>query len=205
MIYNTVNLQSGKAETFDNKTNSKATLEKAMLASASVPVLMDLVPIAGDQHTDGGVREFLPLGAAFASGVDLDHIIAISTAPIAAKKKPGEIDAIVDVLVRTLDLMNTEVGRNDFQGAELFNSILRMVDNALAAGVSKAALLKGIPTSVRNRIKDKRPIPVTFIGPTTHLDMDSLKFEPAVMRKVMKKGVDVGKKAAERLAPVFGL
>ncbi len=196
--YNTVNLETGHLEIFDNKRHGKAALAKALLASASEPVLMEPVTIGRQLYTDGGVLEFLPLGAVFDSGVALDHIIAISTSPIRPRKSTS-LGGIVDILIRTIDLFSTEVGRDDYSGAQLFNAILQMIENAEAAGVSRARILRRVPADVRRRLHGKRPIPVTFIGPRTHIAMDSLKFEPAEMKRVMALGVDVGKKAVPKL------
>jgi NTE family protein len=199
LIYNTVDLQTGQVATFDNRTHGVRVLSDALLASASMPVLMDPVPITVDEEThqyvDGGVREFLPLGAVFASDVPLDRILAISTAPLDARRQPGSFDKITDILGRTVDLMDVEVGANDYGGAQLFNAILQMIANAAAAGVSKAQLLRGIPDNVRPRIKDKAAIPITIIAPRDHLDLDSLDFDPAKMRDVMDLGVEAAKLA----------
>jgi NTE family protein len=204
LIYNAIDLQTGQVATFDNRTHGARVLFDALLASASMPVLMDPVPIAVDgqthQYADGGVREFLPLGAVFASDVPLDRILAISTAPLDAKRQPGSFDKITDILERTVDLMDVEVGANDYGGAQLYNAILQMIANAAAAGVSKTALLRGIPDDVRPRIKDKAAIPITIIAPKDHLDLDSLDFDPAKMRAVMSLGVEAAKLALADLA-----
>jgi hypothetical protein len=85
------------------------------------------------------------------------------------------------------------VGRDDYSGALLFNTILQMIENAEAHGISQTKILRGIPAEIRRRLSGKRAIPITFIGPREHIDMDSLDFKPAAMRKLMKEGVAVGK------------
>src|SRR5262245_30431317 len=109
LIYNTTDLQTGERVVFDNRRHDAATLLDALLASASMPVLMDPVEITVDgtrhQYVDGGVREFLPLGALFDSGVPVDRVIAIATAPLSAQQHPGREDRITDILARTVDLM----------------------------------------------------------------------------------------------------
>ncbi len=197
MIYNTVNLQTGSLQTFNNRDHSVRQLLDALVASASMPVLMDPVEItlAGkkEQYVDGGVREFLPLRAVFDSGIDVDHIIAISTAPLKPKPTKSSLDKITAILARTVDLLNSEVARNDYSGALLFNSILHMIENAEAQGISQTKILRGVPAEIRRRLSGKRAIPVTFIGPSQHIDMDPLEFEPVAMKKLMKEGVAIGK------------
>jgi NTE family protein len=197
LIYNTVDLQTGDVTTFSNKDHSAATLLKALLASSNQPVLMDPIEIVAggttDQYVDGGVREFLPLGAVFESGVDLELIIGISTAPLKSRPHKGRYDKIVDILARTIDLLDTEVGANDYYGAQLFNAIIQMIDNAKAEGVSEAKLLRAIPSEVRSKLKDKRPVPVMLIAPKDHLELDSLDFDPPRMRELISLGADTAK------------
>lgn len=197
MIYNTVNLRSGRLQTFNNRDHSAQVLLDALVASASMPVLMDPVGItvAGkkEPYVDGGVREFLPLRAVFDSGVDLDHIIAISTAPLTPRRTKLRYDQITAILARTVDLLDSEVGRDDYSGALLFNAILQMIENAGTDGVLQAKILRGIPAEIRRRLSGKRAIPLTFIGPKGHIDMNVLEFKPAAMKKLMKEGVAVGK------------
>jgi NTE family protein len=203
LIYNTVDLQTGEVVTFDNRTHSASRLFDALMASAAMPVLMDPVAIPGpgndDQYVDGGVREFLPLGAIFASEVALDHIVAISTAPLSPRAKKGSYDSIVDILGRTVDLLDSEVGKDDYQGAQLFNAILRIIENGLAAGMKATDLLRGVPAEVKARIRDKRAVPVSIIAPKDHLAMDSLEFEPSAMKELIKLGVATAKKAVPKV------
>ncbi len=209
LVYNTVNLQTGELETFDNRTTSAARLLDALMASASMPVLMEPVQMtrAGvtQQLVDGGVREFLPLRAVFASGLELDHIIAISTAPLRPKKRPGSFDRITDILGRTIDLLDCEVGHDDYRGSLLFNSILQMIENAEAEGVPVARILRGVPQEIRRDLEGKRAVPVAVIAPPDHLDVDSLEFVPAEMRKVMQIGVDAAKKVVPWIAVELGI
>ena len=81
----------------------------------------------------------------------------------------------------------------------LFNSILRMIENAEANGVSRAKILRGVPSEFRTRLKDKRSVPVTFIGPQKHLKMDSLDFDPETMRAARKQGIAVGRAAVPKI------
>jgi NTE family protein len=201
LLYSTIDLQTGGIATFNNRDHSAATLEKALLASASMPVLMDPVTIseggATQQYVDGGVREFLPLGAIFGSGVELDLIIAISTAPLAPKPNKNDYTKIIDVLGRTIDLLDTEVGSNDYFGAQQYNALLRMVANAKALGISEDQLLKGVPDDILEKLADKRPVPVVLIAPKDHLDLDSLDFNPDAMVKLMDQGLATAKTALD--------
>ena len=203
LIYNAVDLQTGAAVTFDNVRHSAKILEQGLLASSNMPVLTDPVPITVDgqthQYVDGGLRELLPLRAVFGSGVELDHIVAIATSPIQAKRAKKQYDDITDILGRSIDLLNTEVGRDDLRGARLYNAILRILAN-IDADVSASRALEGIDPMIKRSLRGKKTVPITFIGPDKHLEMDSLEFEPEAMRKAMKHGVECAKKALKNVA-----
>jgi NTE family protein len=204
LVYTTVDLQSGELVTFNNRDHSARVLADALLASASIPVLMDPVTIQVDgqssSYVDGGVREFLPLRALFDAGIELDHVIAISTSPLEPKRQASSFNSILEIFGRTLELLNSEVARNDYTGALLFNTLLQMIDNAAAHGVSRTQILRNIPPPVRRRLTHKRAVPVTFIGPRRHIDMNPLEFEPAAMKSVMKEGVRIAKGIVPRIA-----
>ena len=93
-------LQSGQLVTFNNSDHSARQLADGLLTSASIPVLMNPVSIRFGGKTapdvDGGLREFLPLRAVFDSGIELDHIIAISTAPLEPKRQNSSFNAHPD-------------------------------------------------------------------------------------------------------------
>jgi NTE family protein len=203
VIYSTVDLQSGKLVFFNNRDHTAKQLADGLLASASIPVLMNPVSIQlkGNKspYVDGGVREFLPLRAVFDTGIELDHVIAISTSPLAPKRQPHSFNAITQIFGRTIELLNVEVARNDYSGALLFNTLLQMIENAEANGLSRTKILRDIPLTIRRRLAGKRSVPVTFIGPDRHIEMNALEFDPAAMRKVMNDGVRVAKRIVPRL------
>lgn len=208
LIYSTVDLESGRLVAFDNRHHTARQMAEALLASASIPVLMNPVSIqvAGKKssYVDGGVREFLPLRAIFDSGIELDHIIAISTAPLAPKRQASSFNAITQIFARTIDLLSSEVARNDSSGALLYNTLLQMMENAETNGLSRAQLLHNIPSFIRRRINGKRAIPVTFIAPDRHIEMNALEFDPATMRKVMNDGVKVAKRIVPKVLAGLG-
>ena len=68
----------------------------------------------------------------------------------------------------------------------------RISDNARGLG-SEKQILRGIPKDIRQRLKGKRSIPISFIGPKTHLAMDSLEFSPAAMKDALQRGIQVAK------------
>ena len=104
-------------------------------------------------------------------------------------KEAKNAESIIDVLVRTMDLFLTEVGHNDFHGAVRVNALLRMAQNALDTGqISENQLFRGIPVKMKKWIKERRAVPMIFVGPKQHMNHSSLDFESEKMKFMMKMG-----------------
>jgi predicted acylesterase/phospholipase RssA len=223
LVYSTVDLESGMAETWNNRDDDADVLAKALLASSNQPVLMDPVAIrrkradpGGNgnaaegrlgQYVDGGVREYLPLEAVFEHGrpsagdvpfrsragdagrVELDAIVAVATSPEAPSASPQDLDKITGVLGRSIELLNIEIAKDDYVGAERVNAILRMEANALRHGLTEEQIWEGVPGPVRDRFRKMTSVPLIRISPADHLPMNGLDFEPEKMRRAMDDGV----------------
>jgi predicted acylesterase/phospholipase RssA len=112
----TVNLQTGAVEYWNQHQRgplgtgasagplSRETFLRAILASASQPVLMSPVRISGadQQYVDGGVREVAPLKVAIDQGAEAIYAIVLSPARPALSEKTYMF--VVGTLLRVLDL-----------------------------------------------------------------------------------------------------
>ncbi len=202
LIYNTTNLQTGDVVTFRNRGWSPEILEQALLASSNMPVLTDPVELTinGDRHqyVDGGVREFLPLKAIFnEKQIELDRILAISTCPLEALKQPEKLQKVTDILLRTIDLFETEIGDNDYWGARKTNALLATRRKA-PEPFFREDLEKNVLRDLTEKLEGKRELEPVLIAPDEHLRMDNLTFDPADMRAAMKKGMAAARKALEK-------
>lgn len=197
IIYCTAELQSGEMRTFDNVRHSAMTLRKALLASASEPVLMPPVTIkAGDppeQLVDGGIREILPIGPIFEFADRLDGIIAISTSPLGAQPVAKSYDSLIDILGRTIEILLAEGESGDVRGAELVNALLRIRENAAAMQIDQDRLFDGISPDLVSWLEKREEIPVLHVGPPDHLPDSSLVFEPKRMKELLRLGQKIGK------------
>ena len=204
LLLNTVDLQSGEHRVFDNKKHGKALLQKGLLASASEPVFMPAVDIkSGDQvhqHVDGGVRELVPLRAAFQSGVDVDVMIVVLTNPVTPAASEESYSGLLAVLARTLEILLSEVGENDVDFARHVNATLQLIANARAAGVSDSQLFKDVDPELVGRLMGKRAIPILLVAPETRLTVDSLDFDPEIMTDMRNLGFN---RAIDILEPWF--
>lgn len=204
LFITTVNLQSGQIEYWNQHSSgpdggvvSRRTLLRAVLASASEPVLMPPVRIKedGDQYVDGGVRELAPLKVAIDHGAT--DIYAIVMSP---EQRPPSEDTyifIVKTLVRTIDLFLQEIVTNDIARAVLYNKAVRYQE----ALRQKAATML-TPDQVTQIFDDsqnpdpfagKRLLNVYMIRPAEELPTGDLEFSPVVMSQMM----EMGKQAAQ--------
>ena len=127
VIVTTVNMTTGYTEYFYvgktitssspdkiiTRVGSYEQFVKAVLASASEPVMMPLVEIPGrnGKFTDGGVNEIIPLSVALDFGADELYGISLSTE---RRLKWAEANPTTpDVLMRLLDVLLDEVVEND--------------------------------------------------------------------------------------------
>ena len=95
----------------------------AMIASASVPVIMEPTIIDGQVCYDGGVRDLLPFTQAINLGAETILPILLD----AGKVSPSEsrFRRLDKVLFRTLSIMVDETGKNDLEMANLENIAIR--------------------------------------------------------------------------------
>lgn len=197
LLLNTIDLQTGEIRVYDNKKHGATTLKKALLASASEPVFMPPIDIrvGGEmlQHVDGGVRELVPLGAAFRSGIPLDVIVVVLTNPVEPSQEK-RLDGILKILARTIDLTLSDVGMNDIRVARQINALVRIQEN-LAKENDPALvnrILDGVDPGVLGDVADKRSVELIVVAPAERLDVNSLDFDPAVMQTMFDQGWDRG-------------
>jgi predicted patatin/cPLA2 family phospholipase len=101
----------------NNQVEYKSELEEEyedfcdwMLASASVPALFEVVNKNGSEYLDGGVLEPVPLQKAIDLGAtEIDVIILSSNRKVSYPPMKN----IIKVAMRTIDLMNKEITKDD--------------------------------------------------------------------------------------------
>jgi len=207
----TVNLQTGQIEYWNQHQStpvgrptsdgpiSRQTLQRAMLASASEPVLMPNVRITegGDQYTDGGVREIAPLRIAIDNGAT--KIYAIVLQPEKSRPEDETYAFIVKTLLRTIDLFVQEVAVNDIDKAILYNKAILYLDKARkkAKTMLNASQVREIFDSPENPnpFKGKKLVELYVIRPAEELPTGGLEFRPFVMAQMM----EMGREAAEKV------
>jgi predicted acylesterase/phospholipase RssA len=172
------------------------TLMRAMLASASIPVLMQPAGLgpggAGDPFVDGGVREYAPIQVAIDAGAT--DIVAILLAPKDRGPAKENLGRLTGVLQRTIDILTEEVGEGNVRMAQLYTTGARYLqavrdglvrDHGLTAAQADSALA---PAAAQNPFLGKRAVSLRVIRPTQPLQGQTLGFDPAAMQANLDTG-----------------
>ncbi len=205
----TVNLQTGRLVYWNPHRGgpgggplSRRTFLRAILASASLPVLMPPVRIreGGDQHTDGGVREIAPLAITIENGAtDLYAIVLIPETP---EREDTTYRFIVKTLMRTVNLFTQEVTLNDVRTAQFYNEATLYLDRARARAAEflSEEEIEAVfsPPGAPNPFADKRVVNLHLIRPERDLPSSGLEFRPLIMAQMMAMGREAAQRCLER-------
>lgn len=117
------NYTKGRVEFKYNDLETYEDFCRYVLASASVPLAMDLVFVNYDEYLDGGVMEHIPLQRAIDDGSDEIDVIVLR--PNYSEQLDDNWDSknIFNVSFRTLSLMMKEISENDLFIGKLVNTL----------------------------------------------------------------------------------
>jgi predicted acylesterase/phospholipase RssA len=165
----------------------------AMLASASVPVLMEGTVIDGEVCYDGGVRDLLPFGKAISLGAELILPILLDAEPF--RRCGDRLRRADKVLFRTLEIMLDETRRNDVETARLVNLAIRARRRILEACAVDPDILRAAEEIFARPEyddlfgEDKRLVEIIDgLRPREPLTDDPLRFDPHEMRRWVALG-----------------
>jgi NTE family protein len=172
-----VSLVSGEYVQFDK---TEPQLAKAVLASTVMPVIWTPVDISSTYSSmvDGGVRNITPIGDVL--DVEPGEIVIINCGPeleTALNTPPANV---VDIGLRTLDIVLNEIFRSDMDN---FRQI-----NALVKEAEAHQLVLHNPTSG----KELKYYECKVIEPAVSLD-DTLDFTQAAIQRSIKAGTERAK------------
>jgi NTE family protein len=193
-----VNYQSGKKKyIFAKEVSNRDEFIEAMMASASVPVVMEGTFIDKELCYDGGVRDLLPFAEAINRGAQRILPIFLDPKELNVQQKPRK--KIYNVLLRTIEILVDEAGQNDYKMADLINMGIQIKHDLLQMFTKDTETLKKIREVLdKQEYQDlvgpgKRVISIIDgLRPDQALTDDSLKFVP----EKMKKWMDMGRKKA---------
>jgi len=164
---------------------------QAMLASASVPVIVEAARVGKTPCYDGGMRDLLPLGTAI--NMQAEVLLPIYLDPEVFPEIEAEPRRVDRIMMRTIDIMTDEALRNDVRFATQINTALRArreleseFPEGTAAGDKIRAIL-GRPDCADlfgRRLVDI----IDGVRPDGKLTDNSLVFKPEEMSDWMRQG-----------------
>lgn len=189
-----VNYQSGMSKDVSPRENDMTREEfiHAILASASIPVIVKSTKIEGDACYDGGVRDLLPFKRAIDLGAET--IIPVFLDPEEYPESDDSFKKFKKILLRTFSIMLDETGRNDHKIASKINIAIR----AKHALYDQFAGNQEVVDQIRDVLENdprftplfgKRVIDIIEgVRPDGVLTEDSTKFDPEEMKEWMRQG-----------------
>lgn len=187
---------------------------RAMFASSCEPVFMPPIQVGRDvpgaanpgyQYVDGGVIEYIGLQMAIDAGAT--EIFAI----ILSAEESTEVNPIftnlLDILGETVDILTSEVGKNDIEIAEQYAAALKYISGVksqmLADGITQSSIDKYFTLPDPNIFQNKEAFKIFKIRPDEPLGggPGGLSFDPEEMKGMVAKGQLVFKDFAANLPP----
>jgi NTE family protein len=169
----TVAHETGSLLYADNRhPEFKKDFHKYVLASASMPLFFPAVHLDGKHWYDGGLRDITPLGAVFEEKPD--EIVVVVTYPVGLNLKPelprSKHGGAFNAILRTVDILTSEIETNDLQLANLINQNYRL-----------------FPGRCR--------VPIRLIAPSAFLPgKNALDFERTAIEKNIQLGFEAARK-----------
>lgn len=164
---------------------------QCLMASASVPVIMEATIIDGETCYDGGVRDLIPLEHAVALGAET--IIPILLDPPEMATSTSRFRSHYEVLLRTIEILSDEVGNGDCREADALcragnarDRILRALSwNPVAAMRVRSVFAQ---PEFRPLFGHSLRAIVAGLRPEESMTDQALSFDPVRMREWMEWG-----------------
>lgn len=166
----------------------------AMLASASVPVIMEATKIDGAVCYDGGVRDLLPFGQAIELGAT--KIVPIFLDPEKFPETSDSFKNVYKIMLRTIEILVDETGRNDFEVAQQINLAIQAKERMLRAFEGDPGALAKLNQIFQEfeSLFGKRLIEIIpGLRPDKVLTEDALEFVPEEMKEWVRMGFEKAK------------
>jgi predicted acylesterase/phospholipase RssA len=178
-----VELKSGEiiyVSTQDEGMTKERFLD-AVQASCSIPGSMQTQRVGTEVRVDGGVKDVLPLKRIIKDPLQVDEIHVICLSPLKDPLEPdAELKGVLQVSMRSIDILVKEALLNDLETAEYFNELISL---APQLGPTVQPRLVG-----KRKIKFYKYIPTVKICETTDFREENIQ-----------KGIEHGHKIAEEV------
>lgn len=140
-----VNLESGN---YINAIQPGSTnFVQQVLASTAIPIVWEPVVIGGKNYVDGGIRNTTPLKDAIRNNPD--RIIVITNGPLDVFEQKEDLDDIVDIAERSLDIMLDEIFKEDIKRCIQINKLVQQAgEKGLTLQSSSGRMLKNFELTI---------------------------------------------------------
>jgi len=181
-----VSLQSGQLRTIDQTVGN---IDSWVYASCAMPVFFDPLQTTDKQQwVDGGVRDVTPLGAALE--LNPSGVLVIRASPANKGGTAGFRNGMIPIGLRAVDILQSEVSRNDLQNTSLINDMLAARDQMFTAleaqGISGSAA-NTLLQPFDKQLSKYRFAQIRVIAPEQSYS-DTLEFDPAKIKTAIEAG-----------------
>lgn len=187
-----VSLQSGEFRTIDK---SVPDIHNWVYASCAMPGFFDPLQTSNkEQWVDGGVRDVTPLGAALV--LNPSGVLVIRASPVSKPATAKTFGGLIPIGLRAVNLLQSEVSRNDLANASLINDMLAARDQiftALEARGASVAEAQRLLLPLDSQLSAYRFAQVRVIEPEEEFS-ETLEFDPTKIARA----IDAGRSAVER-------
>lgn len=192
-----VSLQSGEFRTIDKTVPN---IHNWVYASCAMPVFFDPLETSDRQQwVDGGVRDVTPLGAALE--LNPTGVLVVRASPASRSSTDKRFGGLIPIGLRAVNLLQSEVSRNDLQNTSLINDMLAARDQmftALEASGIPATEASRLLLPLDRQISKYLFAQVRVIEPEEEFS-DTLEFDPAKIRRA----IDAGRAAIDAHWPLI--
>lgn len=191
-----VNLGTGEYRGIDENVPG---LHNWVYASSAMPLFFDPLKTRGadgidEQWVDGGVRNVTPLDSALE--LNPRGVIVVRASPKPGLGPPRTFSDLIQIGLRAVDILQSEVSANDTANAALINDFIaareaqaRALQAEGVGGVQAARILRPLDLQIARY----RFAPIRIIEPDEEYS-NTLEFDPTKIRRA----IDAGRRAVDQ-------
>ena len=181
-----VSLQSGQFRTIDQTVPD---IHNWVYASCAMPVYFDPLQTSDKQQwVDGGVHDVTPLGSALE--LNPSGVLVIRASPSNKPAKSKFYDGMIPIGLRSVNILQSEVSRNDVANTSLINDMLaargQMFTALEAKGITGAAA-NTLLLPFDKQLAKYRFAQISVIEPEEEFS-DTLEFDPVKIKTAIEAG-----------------
>jgi len=184
-----VSLQTGQ---YISVNQTFPDLKRWVLASTAIPLTFEPMELKGQQVIDGGIREITPLSTAIDLGAE--RVFVILASPVNIRQTTKKYKSLMEIGVRSLDIILAEVCAYDLRIAEMVNANIRSWNELKKRVESSGYRIKDFYKGIDFIHEKHREIEFIGIIPEEEI-ISTLEFNPTKIREAIAHGYEEAKRA----------